>query len=113
MTLFELTPLPWRGGLTLKDRKGRAYRRRPWWVDVGKGPDGATCKSCHWLTKVEFSKTYYKCGRQPITHGPGTQIAMRDAACSLYQRKGMAMIAMKPDIEPFPSHLFKHPRSTP
>lgn len=43
--VFELTPVAKElQGVTLKDRSGRAYRRRPWWIDVGKGPENATCK---------------------------------------------------------------------
>lgn len=86
--------------VTLRDRSGRAYRRRPYWIDHGKGPEGKTCKSCRFLTTVEFSKTYYKCGRQKITHGPGTQIAMRDPACKLYLPDGLDMLTIKSDFEP-------------
>lgn len=96
MTLFELTPVAY-PTITLRDKSNRAYRRRPWWVDVGPGPQGATCKRCKWLRKVQFSKTYYKCGFQTITHGPGTQIAMKDPACRFFRLDGLEMFTIKAD----------------
>lgn len=107
MPLFELTPLTveqLRHGrqstsVTYKDKKGRATRRRPYWVDVGKGPEGRTCKTCHYLVRTKYSKTYFKCGIYTITGGPGTQIATTDQACAQYQRKGLPMFSIKDDKE--------------
>lgn len=84
-----------KSGLTWKDKKGRAYRRRPYWIDVGKAVEGLTCKTCRWLTQVQFSKSYYKCGLWKITHGPGTQIATTDQACRFYGRRGLVMFTIK------------------
>jgi len=67
--------------VTWKDKKGRAYRRQPYHLDVGTGPPGKTCADCDHLTYTEFNRRYYKCKRYPITGGPGTQIAKFDAAC--------------------------------
>jgi len=99
-TMVTLTakPIGWqKSGITYKDKKGRAYRRRPYWMDVGKAADGLTCKTCRWLVRTEFSKVYFKCGRYPITSGPGTQIATTDHACAKYQREGLPMFTMKAD----------------
>lgn len=107
MPLFDLTPITidehgkpdgWqKAGITYKDRKGRAYRRRPYWIDLGKGPEGKTCKTCQYLVRTEYSKVYFKCGTWKITGGPGTQIATTDQACSRYQRKGLPMFSFKDD----------------
>jgi len=50
---------------------------------VGSGPDGETCKTCKHLCRVQYAKTYLKCGllRKQWTHGPGTDIKAKDAAC--------------------------------
>lgn len=88
--------------VTLKDISGRAYRRRAYWIDLGKGPEGRTCKSCYYLQQVQFSKTYYKCGIYAITHGPGTQIATTDPACARYQRDGLPMFSIKDDRDRLP-----------
>lgn len=98
-TLFALTPAPTepahKAGVTLKDKKGRAIRRRPYWMDVGKAAEGLTCKTCRFLVGVKFSKTYYKCGLWKITHGPGTQIATTDQACRFYGARGLPMFVLK------------------
>lgn len=105
MTLFELTPVHpdpqgkpvgWqKAGITWKDKKGRAYRRRPYWMDVGKAVDGLACKTCRFLVRTQFSKTYFKCGLWKITGGPGTQIATTDHACRFYGPKGLPMFTIK------------------
>jgi hypothetical protein len=102
MTLFELTPITTEQlrsgkqcGITYKDKKGRAYRRRPYWIDLGKGPEGKTCKTCQYLVRTEYSKVYFKCGTWKITAGPGTQIATTDPCCIRYQRKGLPMFTVK------------------
>jgi len=97
-TMVTLTakPVGWqKSGITYKDKKGRAYRRRPYHVDVGVGPLGTTCKTCRWLVKRQFSKTYFKCGLWKITHGPGTQIATTDQACRFYGKNGLPMFTIK------------------
>ncbi len=94
MSLFDLQPITVeqlragkQSGLTYKDKKGRAYRRRPYWIDLGKGPEGLTCKTCVHLVRTQYAKTYFKCGRWKITGGPGTQIATTDPCCSRYQER--------------------------
>jgi len=67
--------------VTIKDDKGRAIRRQPYHVDLGKGPDGFQCKDCESLGYVGGTKKYYKCGLWPITYGNATQIGCRDLAC--------------------------------
>lgn len=50
----------------------------------GTGPAGETCKTCAHLERVEFAKTYLKCGKMRAhwTGGPGTDVRAKDAACS-------------------------------
>ncbi len=93
MSLFNSEPLTEREVLARKkpddimvrDKKSRIIRRRPYWKDVGRGPEGKRCKDCEFIGYVEFSKRYYKCGRVPISHGAGTQIATTDIACSFFK----------------------------
>lgn len=49
----------------------------------GTGPKGETCKSCRHLARLEFAKTYLKCGlmRNRWTGGPGTDVRAKDPAC--------------------------------
>lgn len=62
----------------------RTVRHRPWWEKLGKGPEGAQCKGCAFLRRMENVKTYFKCGKQEITSGPGTDIRAKDPACALF-----------------------------
>ena len=95
MSLFDSKPLTDKDvrkhnkpdDIMVRDKKNRIIRRRPYWKDYGKGPDGTRCKDCAHIGYVEFSKRYYKCGRVPISHGPGTQIATTDIACSFLEEK--------------------------
>jgi hypothetical protein len=93
---FTAKPIGWqKAGITYKDLKGRAYRRRPYWMDVGKAAEGLTCKTCRWLVRYQRAKTYMKCGLWKITGGPGTQIASTDHACRFYGKEGMPMFTIK------------------
>jgi len=73
MSLFDGEPYRAAyGGVCILDTKGRAVRRRPWWVDLGKGPANQTCGTCKYLVKTSHcAGTYFKCGLQPMTGGPG------------------------------------------
>lgn len=66
----------------------RTVRHKPWWMLIGNGPEGATCKTCKFLRRVVHAKTYLKCGKQTITSGPGTDIHAKDPACRLYEGRG-------------------------
>jgi hypothetical protein len=78
---------------------GKVYtvRHAPWWTLLGPGPTGYTCGSCHWLKAQRFGKTYFKCGRQLITRGPGTDIRRGDDACRLWHLRGVSMFTVKRD----------------
>lgn len=65
----------------------RTVRHKPWWILLGAGPPGATCKSCVFLARNNHSGKYLKCGRQVITNGTGTDIRAKDPACQLYVKK--------------------------
>ena len=61
----------------------------------GKGPAGETCGSCAHLVRIgnSGSRTYLKCGlvRNWWTHGPGTDILARWAACEFWERASNAV----------------------
>jgi hypothetical protein len=54
----------------------------------GKGPEGATCKTCHhaWL-KDYHDKRYWKCELRPHTFGAGTDIRLKWDACARYEEE--------------------------
>ena len=67
--------------------KGKGGRKtgQPWAELRGPGPAGKTCKSCAFLINNGHGlRAYYKCGKVPVTHGPGTDIRLKDPACFLY-----------------------------
>lgn len=53
----------------------------------GTGPKGETCGTCEHYCRVHGGK-YRKCGkvRERWTHGPGTDILARSAACAYWER---------------------------
>jgi len=63
----------------------RTIRHKPWWMLLGKGPEGKRCDDCQFLRRQRFSKTYMKCGQQVATRGAGTDIRAKDEACRLFQ----------------------------
>jgi hypothetical protein len=69
---------------TLRDEKGRTRRHKPWWMLLGAGPADQTCASCTFLRRNGHEGEYFKCGRQLITNGPGTDIRKKDPACRLF-----------------------------
>ena len=72
---------------TSKTGKIRTQRHKPWWMLLGKGPDGKTCGDCEFFTGYRRTKTYFKCGKQVQTSGPGTDIRKKDEACRLFQQE--------------------------
>ena len=67
------------GGLTpiVDTSRGVAHRHAQ-----GSGPAGETCGTCANLVRVRYhDKQYFKCGLVTMTHGPGTDIRLKDAAC--------------------------------
>jgi hypothetical protein len=49
---------------------------------MGSGPAGETCGTCSNLVRVRYhDKGYLKCGLVVWSHGPGTDIRLKDAAC--------------------------------
>lgn len=101
MSLFDLQPLRMEqvranlatsDGATIRKLSGglkpvlRTLRHKPWWMLLGPGPEGQTCGDCAHLTRR--SGKYFKCGRQSITSGPGTDIRKKDEACRLFEVKG-------------------------
>jgi len=64
--------------------RGVTVRHRPWVELLGPGPVGATCGDCQHLERVRKSKTFFRCGRQITTCGPGSDIRKREPACRLF-----------------------------
>lgn len=56
----------------------------------GTGPDGETCGTCdHHTWRRHGRRRYYKCGHpraRKATAGPGTDIRLKDLACSYWMR---------------------------
>lgn len=97
MSLFDLEPLTieqmranqaLNDGPTIRKFSGgmkstlRTIRHKPWWMFLGKGPEGKTCGECVHLRRN--GGKYFKCEKQTITAGPGSDIRKKDAACSLF-----------------------------
>lgn len=56
----------------------------------GTGPKGETCGTCEHRVHVKSGRhTYQKCRliRANWSHGPGTDIKKKDAACALWAQK--------------------------
>lgn len=70
---------------TVRDKKGRTTRHKPWWMLLGRGPEDKTCGDCAALVRRGHEGRYFKCGRQLVTAGPGTDIRKKDAACRLFK----------------------------
>jgi len=60
--------------------QGKRYADMP-----GTGPDGATCKTCAWLTYTGNVKRFPKCGKTAFTHGDATTIKTSSPACRKYE----------------------------
>ena len=71
------------GERTPRSRK----RSRPTPEPIGSGPEGETCKTCRYATRVDYhDKRYYKCDLiEQWTHGPGTDIRLKWPACAKWE----------------------------
>ena len=65
-----------------KRTKKRGHAAQP-----GTGPAGETCKTCAHKASNRRAKTYWKCGltRATWTGGSGSDIRLKDPACSFWQ----------------------------
>lgn len=54
---------------------------------VGLADNGKTCKDCKYAVRFEQSKSWHKCelNRRRWTGGTGTDIRLKDPACSLFE----------------------------
>lgn len=74
------------------DPPARSPRHRPargHAAPPGTGPEGETCGTCTHLVRTGRSRRCYpKCGliRAAWTHGPKTDIRIRDKACRKWER---------------------------
>jgi len=96
-TLFPIQPI------ATHDRKGRRVRAMPYAVTRGAGPAGYTCATCAYLLVNEMysGKRFFKCGKSPVTGGPGTDIRKKDPACSKYEHG--------PGRQIYPAHTVQPP----
>jgi len=66
------------------DKRKRPRTDRAHAAPVGSGPAGRTCGECGYRDRVEYhDKVYQKCHlmMELWTHGPGSDIRCKDAAC--------------------------------
>ena len=69
-------------------RNKRGRQGRPWAAIDGYGPVGECCGTCKFIKRTGHTvKTYFKCGKRPITSGPGTDIRKKDPACFVWARQ--------------------------
>lgn len=54
---------------------------------IGSGPAGETCGACKNAYCRQYSKKYWKCRLVKETHGPGSDIRRKWAACSRWEAK--------------------------
>lgn len=54
---------------------------------IGGGPTGETCGTCAHAYCVEYAKRYHKCRLVKATRGPGTDIRLKWAACSRFEKR--------------------------
>ena len=66
---------------------GDGYAAQP-----GTGPADRKCKDCAHYTRIQFSKSYPKCGLMALLWmgGPKTDIKANAPACSEFSEKGSA-----------------------
>ena len=54
---------------------------------IGSGPKGETCRTCAHSRCVRLAKVYHKCALVKATGGPGTDIRLKWAACSRFEKR--------------------------
>jgi hypothetical protein len=67
-------------------RAGVRREARPTHLLAG---NGKTCRTCRHALRISYAKGFYKCNlvRDRWTHGTGTDIRLKDPACSFYDEK--------------------------
>lgn len=68
-------------------KKKRNDKPRGSAAPIGSGPAGETCKSCKHSYCNQYAKRYWKCDLVKATHGPGSDIRLKWAACSRWEAK--------------------------
>lgn len=54
---------------------------------IGSGPQGETCKTCSHSYCQTYAKRYWKCDLVKATCSPSTDIRLKWAACSRWEKK--------------------------
>lgn len=76
------------GPRTAPAAKNKRHKKTCTAAPIGTGPKGETCQTCQHFYRIKASSKYYlKCGlmRQHWTHGPGSDILARWAACRQWE----------------------------
>lgn len=51
----------------------------------GRGPEGKRCKDCKNFVRLEYAKTYFKCGLTNYTGGKATDIKATSPSCQYFE----------------------------
>jgi hypothetical protein len=86
MTQLPLMVLP-PAALAAAER-ARRFKWKGHAAQPGTGPAGETCKTCEHAVGKRMASTYYKCElrRSTWTGGAGTDIKLKDPACSKWEK---------------------------
>lgn len=87
----KMVPVPTSADPAMTPKQRRKLNRRPteprgYAMPPGTGPEGETCGTCEHIMRTA---KYRKCelNRARWTHGPGTDIKARTAACSKWEKE--------------------------
>lgn len=64
--------------------KSGYFSSNPCIAVYGPGPEGTKCKTCDYLIKKSYSKTYFKCGLRKMSNGPSTDHRKYFPSCGKY-----------------------------
>jgi len=79
-----------REALTNKPDKVKPGQPRGKAAPQGTGPKGETCRTCdHSIRWNHHGRKYWKCDLVKRTHGPGTDIRLKWAACRYWEARGI------------------------
>ena len=70
----------------MRPKKKRDESARGSAAPIGTGPAGETCRTCAHVRSHTTAKTYYKCALVKATCGPKTDIRLKWAACSKWEK---------------------------
>lgn len=77
----------WGWDVPMKPTKAKRGQPKGNAAPIGSGPKGETCRTCAHSCFIKFAKTYWKCDLVQHTGGPGTDIRLKWAACSRFEKR--------------------------